>query len=95
MLFDEKFGCFQCVGIKLTVMLIRSQDGDVLIQATAVLICYEEVRNIYYLCACNNSEEFDVGIFDTKSEAQTILKDAQEHLESSEANSIYQVPYRI
>lgn len=76
-------------------MLVRSQDGDTLIQATAVLICYEEVRNMYYLCACNNEGEFDVGIFDTKSEAQTILKDAQKCLENSEANSIYQVPYKI
>ena len=94
MLFDEKFGCFQCVGIKLTVMLIRSQDGSVLIQTTAVFIYYEKDRNIYYLYACNN-REFDVGIFDTEFQAQTILKDAQKHLENSEVNSIYQVPYKI
>ena len=95
MLFDAKFRKFQCLGIELTVMLIRSQDGDVLIQATAVLIRYEEVRNIYYLCACSSEGEFDVGIFDTKSEAQTILKDAQNHLESSKTNFVYQVPYKI
>lgn len=76
-------------------MLIRSQDGDVLVQTTAVFICYEEYLNIYYLYACNNNGEFDVGIFDKKSEAQTILKDIQKHLENSKADSIYQVPYRI
>ena len=76
-------------------MLIKSQDGDVLIQAESALIHHEKVRNIYCLCVCNSEGEFDVGIFDTKSEAQTILKDAQKHLENSEANFIYQIPYRI
>lgn len=76
-------------------MLLQSQDGSVLIQTTTVLIHYGKERNIYYLYACNNSGKFDVGIFDTKSEAQTILKDAQKHLENSEVNSIYQVPYKI
>lgn len=76
-------------------MLIQSQDGDVLVQTVAVLIYYEKERNIYYLYACNSEGKFDVGIFDTKSEAQTVLKDVQKHLENSEANSIYQVPYRI
>lgn len=76
-------------------MLIKSQDGDVLIQATTVLIRYEEARNIYYLCACNSEGEFDVGIFDTESKAQTILKDAQKRLINSEADSIYQIPYKI
>ena len=76
-------------------MLIRSQDGGVLIRTTAVFICYEKERNIYYLYVRNSEGEFDVGIFNTESEAQTILKDAQKHLENSEANSIYQVPYRI
>lgn len=76
-------------------MLLQSQDGSVLIQTTTILIHYEKERNIYFLYACNNSGKFDVGIFDTEFQAQTILKDAQKHLESSEANSIYQVPYRI
>lgn len=76
-------------------MLLQSQDGSVLIQTTAVFIYYEKDRNIYYLYACNNSGEFDVGIFDTEFEAQTVLEDVQKHLENSEANSIYQVPYRI
>ena len=76
-------------------MLIQSQDGDVFIQATAVLIHYEKARNIYYLCAYNNEGEFDIGVFDTEFQAQTILKDTQEHLESSEAGSIYQIPYKI
>lgn len=76
-------------------MLIKSQDGDVLIRAGAVLIRYEKERNIYYLYVCNNGGEFDVGIFDTEFQAQTILKGIQKHLENSEANSIYQVPYRI
>ena len=76
-------------------MLVQSQDGSVLIQTTTILIHYEKERNIYYLYACNNSGEFDVGIFDTEFQAQTILKDIQNHLESSEANSIYQVPYKI
>lgn len=76
-------------------MLIQSQDGDVFIQATAVLIHYEKARNIYYLCAYNNEGEFDIGVFDTESEAQTILKDAQEHLENPKVDSIYQVPYKI
>lgn len=76
-------------------MLLQSQDGSVLIQTITILIHYEKERNIYYLCACNNSGEFDIGIFDTKSEAQTVLKDVQKHLENSEANSIYQVPYKI
>lgn len=76
-------------------MLIQNQDGDVLVQTVAVLIYYEKERNIYYLYACNSEGEFDVGIFDKKSEAQTVLKDVQKHLESSEAGSIYQVPCRI
>lgn len=76
-------------------MLLQSQDGSVLIQTTTVLIHYEKERNIYYLYACNNNGEFDVGIFDTKSEARTVLKDAQKRLESSEADSIYQIPYKI
>ena len=76
-------------------MLLQSQDGSVLIQTTTVLIHYEKERNIYYLYACNNNGEFDVGIFGQKSEAQIVLKDAQKHLENSEANSIYQVPYKI
>lgn len=76
-------------------MLIKSQDGDVLIRAGAVLIRYEKERNIYYLYACNNEGEFDVGIFDTESQAQTILKDAQKRLINSEAGSIYQIPYKI
>lgn len=76
-------------------MLIQSQDGDVFIQATAVLIHYEKARNIYYLCAYNNEGEFDIGVFDTEFQAQTILKDIQNHLENSKANSIYQVPCRI
>lgn len=80
---------------QISRMLLQSQDGSVLIQTTTVLIHYEKERNIYYLYACNNSGEFDIGIFDTKSEAQTILEDVQKHLENSEANSIYQVPYRI
>lgn len=76
-------------------MLIQSQDGDVLIQAVAILVHYEKERNIYCLCACNNEGEFDIGIFDTEFQAQTILKDAQKHLESSKADSVYQVPYKI
>ena len=76
-------------------MLIQSQDGSVLIQTTTVFIYHEKERNIYYLYASNNNGEFDVGIFDKKSEVQTILKDIQKHLGSSEADSIYQVPYRI
>lgn len=76
-------------------MLLQSQDGSVLIQTTTILIHYEKERNIYCLYACNNSGEFDVGIFNTESEAQTVLKDAQKHLENSEANSTYQVPYKI
>lgn len=76
-------------------MLIRSQDGDVLIRTNAVLIRCGKERNIYYLYACNSEGKFDIGIFDKKSEAQTVLKDVQKYLESSEANSIYQVPYRI
>ena len=76
-------------------MLIRSQDGNILIQAVAVFIHYEKERSIYYLYACNNEGEFDVGIFDTESKAQTILKDAQKCLINSEADSIYQVPYKI
>lgn len=76
-------------------MLLQSQDGSVLIQTTTALIHYEKERNIYYLYACNNNREFDVGIFDTEFQAQTVLKDVQKYLESSEANSIYQVPYRI
>lgn len=76
-------------------MLIQSQDSDVLIQAVAVLIRYEKERSVYYLCACNSEGEFDVGIFDTKSEAQTVLKDVQKHLENSETNFVYQVPYKI
>lgn len=66
-----------------------------LLQTTTVLIHYEKERNIYYLYACNSEGKFDVGIFDVESEAQTILEDVQKHLENSEANSIYQVPYRI
>lgn len=76
-------------------MLVQSQDGDVLIQAIAVLIRYEKERNIYCLYACNSEGEFDVGIFDTESKAQTILKDAQKRLINSEADSIYQIPYKI
>lgn len=76
-------------------MLVQNQDGDVLIQAVAVLVRYEKERNIYYLCACNNEGEFDIGVFDTEFQAQTILKDIQNHLENSKANSIYQVPCRI
>lgn len=76
-------------------MLLQSQDGSVLIQTTTILIHYEKERNIYYLYAGNNSGEFDVGIFDTEFQAQTVLKDVQKHLENSEANSIYQVPCRI
>ena len=76
-------------------MLLQSQDGSVLIQTTTVLIHYGKERNTYYLYACNNNREFDVGIFDTEFQAQTVLKDVQKHLENSEANSIYQVPYRI
>ena len=76
-------------------MLIKSQDGDVLIQAGAVLIRYEKERNIYYLYVCNNEGEFDVGIFDTEPKAQAILKDIQKHLENFEADSVYQVPYKI
>ena len=76
-------------------MLFQSQDGSVLIQTTTVLIHYEKERNIYYLYACNNNGEFDVGIFNTKSEVQAILKDVQKHLENPAADSIYQVPYRI
>lgn len=76
-------------------MLLQSQDGSVLIQTTTVLIHYEKERNIYCLYACNNNGEFDVGIFNTEFEAQTVLKDAQKHLENSEVNSIYQVPYKI
>lgn len=76
-------------------MLLQSQDGSVFIQTTTVLIHYEKERNIYYLYACNNSGKFDVGIFNTESQAQTVLKDAQKHLENSEANFIYQIPYRI
>ena len=76
-------------------MLIQSQDGDVLVQTVAVLIYYEKERNIYYLYACSSEGKFDVDIFDTKSEAQTVLNDVQKHLENSEANSIYQVPYKI
>lgn len=76
-------------------MLLQSQDGSVLIQTTAVVIYYEKDRNIYYLYVRNNEGEFDVGIFDTEFQAQTVLKDVQKHLENPEANSIYQVPYRI
>ena len=78
-------------------MLIQSQDGDVLVQTVAVLIYYEKERNIYlyYLYACNSEGKFDVGIFDTEFQAQTVLKDVQKYLESSEANFIYQIPYRI
>lgn len=76
-------------------MLLQSQDGSVLIQTTAVVIYYEKDRNIYYLYVHNSEGEFDVGIFDTEFQAQTVLKDVQRHLENSEANSIYQVPYRI
>lgn len=76
-------------------MLLQSQDGSVLIQTTTILIHYEKEQNIYYLYACNNSGEFDVGIFDTEFQAQAVLKDVQKHLKNSEANSIYQVPYRI
>lgn len=76
-------------------MLLQSQDGSVLIQTTAVVIYYEKDRNIYYLYVRNSEGEFDVSIFDTEFQAQTVLKDIQKHLENSEANSIYQVPYRI
>lgn len=76
-------------------MLLQSQDGSVLIQTTTVLIHYEKERNIYYLYACNNSGEFDIGIFDTEFQVQAVLEDVQKHLENSEANSIYQVPYKI
>lgn len=76
-------------------MLIQSQDGDVLVQTVAVLIYYEKERNIYYLYACNNSGEFDIGIFDTEFQVQAVLEDVQKHLENSEVNSIYQVPYKI
>ena len=76
-------------------MLIRSQDGGALFQTTAVFICYEKERNIYYLYACNSEGKFDIGIFDTEFQAQTVLKDVQKHLENSEVNSIYQVPYKI
>ena len=76
-------------------MLLQSQDGSVLIQTTTVLIHYEKERNIYYLCACNNNREFDVGIFDTEFQVQAVLEDVQKHLKNSEANSIYQVPYKI
>lgn len=76
-------------------MLLQSQDCSVLIQTITILIHYEKERNIYYLYACNNSGEFDIGIFDTEFQAQTVLKDVQKHLKNSEANSIYQVPYRI
>ena len=76
-------------------MLIQSQDGDVFIQATAILIHYEKARNIYYLCAYNNEGEFDIGVFDTEFQAQTVLKDVQKHLGNSEADSTYQVPYKI
>lgn len=76
-------------------MLLQSQNSSVFIQTTTVLIHYEKNRNIYYLYVRNSEGEFDVGIFNTESEAQTILKDVQKHLENSEANSIYQVPYRI
>ena len=76
-------------------MLLQSQDGGVLIQTTTVLIHYEKEQNIYYLYACNSEGKFDIGIFNTKSQAQTVLKDVQKHLENSEADSIYQVPYRI
>lgn len=76
-------------------MLLQSQDGSVLIQTTTVLIHYEKERNIYYLYACNNSGEFDIGIFDTKFQVQAVLEDVQKHLENSEVNSIYQVPYKI
>lgn len=95
MLFDAKFREFQRIGIGLGRMLVQNQDGDVLIQAVAVLVHYEKEWNIYCLYACNNEGEFDIGIFGTEFQAQTILKDAQEHLENSEANSIYQVPYKI
>ena len=80
---------------QISRMLFQSHDGSVLIQTTTVLIHHEKEQNIYYLYACNNNGEFDVGIFDTEFEAQTVLKDVQKHLENSEANSIYQVPYRI
>lgn len=76
-------------------MLLQSQDGSVLIQTTAVVIYYEKDRNIYYLYVRNSEGEFDVGIFDTEFQAQTVLKDVQKHLENPEANSIYQVPYKI
>ena len=76
-------------------MLLQSQDGSVLIQTTAVVIYYEKNRNIYYLYVRNSEGEFDVGIFGTEFQAQTVLKDVQRHLENFEANSIYQVPYRI
>ena len=76
-------------------MLLQSQDGSVLIRTTAVFICYEKERNIYYLYVRNSEGEFDVGIFNTEFQAQTVLEDVQKHLENSEADSIYQVPYRI
>lgn len=76
-------------------MLIQSQDGDVFIQATVVLIHYEKARNIYYLCAYNNEGEFDIGVFDTEFKAQTILKDIQNHLKNPETNFVYQIPCKI
>lgn len=76
-------------------MLVQSQDGDVLIQAIAVLIRYEKERNIYCLCACNNEGEFDIGVFDIEFQAQTILEDIQNHLGNSETNFVYQVPCKI
>lgn len=66
MLFDEKFGCFQCVGIKLTVMLIRSQDGSVLIQTTAVFIYYEKIE-IYIICMPVTTKENSILAYSTQN----------------------------